>query len=176
MKKILVADQEETICMLYAEELIEEGYDVVTISDPKDFMQVVEAETPDLILLDIWMVKNDNATLRRYIRSNLYDTPIILSTTHMPSKHFLVYLGVDDFVMKSFNLNELKAKIKKQLEGLKTSQVEMRQPCKNKKIPSSHSGDLLGRNGQHCLLCNGPGGSFRCSSDDNKGGTKGSAR
>ena len=124
MKKILVADWEEAICMLYAEELIEDGYDVVTISNPDDFMQTVGVEKPDLILLDIWMVENGNDTLRRDIRRNLNGIPILLTTTYTPCKQHLAYLGFDDIVMKSFNLGELKAKINRLQERLAPLQAE----------------------------------------------------
>ena len=124
MKKILVADWEEAICMLYAEELIEDGYDVVTISNPDDFMQTVGVEKPDLILLDIWMVENGNDTLRRDIRRNLKGIPILLTTTYTPCKQHLSYLGFDDIVMKSFNLDELKAKINRLQERLAPLQAE----------------------------------------------------
>ena len=124
MKKILVADWEEAICMLYAEELIEDGYDVVTISNPDDFMQTVGVEKPDLILLDIWMVENGNDTLRRDIRRNLNGIPILLTTTYTPCKQHLAYLGFDDIVMKSFNLDELKAKINRLQERLAPLQAE----------------------------------------------------
>lgn len=124
MKKILVADWEEAICMLYAEELIEDGYDVVTISNPDDFMQTVGVEKPDLILLDIWMVENGNDTLRRDIRRNLNGIPILLTTTYTTCKQHLSYLGFDDIVMKSFNLGELKAKINRLQERLAPLQAE----------------------------------------------------
>ena len=124
MKKILVADWEEAICMLYAEELIEDGYEVVTISNPDDFMQTVGVEKPDLILLDIWMVENGNDTLRRDIRRNLKGIPILLTTTYTPCKQHLAYLGFDDIVMKSFNLGELKAKINRLQERLAPLQAE----------------------------------------------------
>jgi len=124
MKKILVADWEEAICMLYAEELIEDGYDVVTISNPDDFMQTVGVEKPDLILLDIWMVENGNDTLRRDIRRNLNGIPILLTTTYTTCKQHLSYLGFDDIVMKSFNLDELKAKINRLQERLAPLQAE----------------------------------------------------
>ena len=124
MRKILVADQEEAICMLYAEELIEDGYDVVSISNPDDFMQTVGVEKPDLILLDIWMVENGNDTLRRDIRRNLNGIPILLTTTYTTCKQHLSYLGFDDIVMKSFNLDELKAKINRLQERLAPLQAE----------------------------------------------------
>jgi DNA-binding response OmpR family regulator len=124
MKKILVADWEEAICMLYAEELIEDGYDVVTISNPDDFMQTVGVEKPDLILLDIWMVENGNDTLRRDIRRNLNGIPILLTTTYTTCKQHLSYLGFDDIVMKSFNLGELKAKINRLQDRLAPLQAE----------------------------------------------------
>jgi DNA-binding response OmpR family regulator len=131
MRLILVAVQEDAICLLYAEELIEDGYDVVTSSNPARFLQLVEAESPDLILLDIWMVENGNNTLCRDIRNRLNGIPIILTTTYTPCKQHLAYLGFDDIVMKSFNLAELKSKINRLQERLAPSQAE---------TPQSHAG------------------------------------
>ena len=111
MKKVLVADQEEALCLLYNEELTEEGYDVVMISDPKEVMQAVEDASPHLILLDIRMNEDDSGILLRDIRSSAGDIPVILCTTYSPSKPSLEYWGVDDIVMKSSNFRDLKAKI-----------------------------------------------------------------
>jgi DNA-binding response OmpR family regulator len=97
--------------MLYAEELLEEGYDVVTVSEPENFMWVLEAESPDLLLLDIKMNADDNDMLFRDIRSKHNHMPIILCTTYSPSKGSSGYLYVDDIVMKSSNFDELKLKI-----------------------------------------------------------------
>jgi DNA-binding NtrC family response regulator len=111
MKKILVADLEEALCMLYAEELMEEGYDVVTVSDSKDFMRVLKAESPDLLLLDIRMDTDENGMHFRDIRSNHNSMSVILCTTYAPSMESSEYLNVDDIVMKSSNFDELKLKI-----------------------------------------------------------------
>jgi DNA-binding response OmpR family regulator len=169
MNKILVADREAAICMLYAEELMEDGYDVVTVSDPKEFMQAVEAEHPDLILLDIWMVKDGNDALLRNIRDHLNGIPIILTTTYTPCKGHFASLGFDDIVMKSFDFSELKAKINCLLKGLTPLPAGRVQRYKNQEIPISNYVAWSGHDAHHCSLSHGPGESLRYSAH-RKGG------
>jgi DNA-binding response OmpR family regulator len=53
MAKILIMDDEESIQILYGDELFEEGYDVILSGDRSKRMGLIEQENPDLILLDI---------------------------------------------------------------------------------------------------------------------------
>ncbi|MBM3299025.1 MAG: response regulator, partial [Deltaproteobacteria bacterium] len=50
MAKILIVDDEEGIRMLYAMELQDEGYEVITRPDGKDLVEVVEKEHPDCVV------------------------------------------------------------------------------------------------------------------------------
>jgi DNA-binding response OmpR family regulator len=117
MKKILVADQEEILCFLYQEELTEEGYDVVSITRPEDLPKSLGQEKPDLLLIDMSM---DDQGLWRFLQT-MQNTgrrlPLILCTSPFDSARFPKTL-VDDTVMKSSNLDELKFKIRQILGNL----------------------------------------------------------
>lgn len=117
MKKILVADQEEVLCFLYQEELTEEGYDVASVTRPEDLAKSIGQEKPDLLLIDMSM---DDQGLWRYLQ-RMQNTgrrlPLILCTSYADSSRFPKAL-VDDTVMKSSNLDELKLKIRKILGNL----------------------------------------------------------
>ena len=52
MSKILVVDDDAAIRMLYADELEEEGYDVITWGEAYRLMELVADESPDLIVMD----------------------------------------------------------------------------------------------------------------------------
>ena len=56
-KKILVVDDEKPISDIVKFNLDKEGYDVVTAYDGEEALKKVEAESPDLILLDLMYQK-----------------------------------------------------------------------------------------------------------------------
>jgi len=118
MNKILVAEREETLCFVYQEEFSEQGYDVITISNPENFMEALESENPDLIIMDIGQDENENGILLKDIRSNGHRMPIILCTVFSSSSHTMRSLGVNEFFRISSNFHGLKAMVKRLLEGL----------------------------------------------------------
>ena len=114
MKKILVADQEENLCFLYDEELTEEGYDVVSITRPDDLPKSVGQEKPDLLLIELSMSDQKIWDFLQRRQKSGRRLPLILCTSYSDSARFPKPL-VDDTVMKSSNLEELKFKIRKVL-------------------------------------------------------------
>ena len=54
-KKILVVEDEESLRLLYEEELKAEGYEVLTAGNGREAIQQLETGKPDLVLLDIVM-------------------------------------------------------------------------------------------------------------------------
>ena len=112
MKKILVADREKAFCLLYQEELTEEGYDVVGVTKMEDLMQALKMENPDLLLMDDGMHGKDMGNFLEWMRKSGYGLPIILFTRHAVSLEFPDSL-VNDTVVKSSSLDELKFKIRR---------------------------------------------------------------
>ncbi len=117
MAKILVVDDEEHIRLLYSEELTEAGYEVITAKDGYRLVQKIEKEKPDLIILDIKMVDYNGLDLLQEIRNNFYDLPVILCTAYDTYKEDIKSLAADFYVIKSFDLTELKKKIARALEA-----------------------------------------------------------
>ena len=116
MPKIMVVDDEEHIRLLYSEELREAGYEVVTVESGHKLLERIEEERPDLIVLDIKMVDYDGLDLLQDIRKKYYDLPVILSTAYDTFKEDTKSLAADYYVVKSFDLTELKRKIAMALE------------------------------------------------------------
>jgi two-component system response regulator (stage 0 sporulation protein F) len=117
MKKILIVDDEEVIRMLYAEELEEEGYAVITTGTGHGLIELVGKEKPDLIILDIKMAEHDGLDLLQDIRKDFYNIPVILCSAYSSFKGDLKSIAADYYVVKSADLTELKQKIKMALEG-----------------------------------------------------------
>lgn len=109
--KILIVDDEENIRLLYSEELKDEGYTIVTASGGEYLLELIEAETPDLVVLDIKMVDYNGLDLLRDIKAKYKDLPVILSTAYDNFKEDSKSLSADSYVIKSFDLSELKLKI-----------------------------------------------------------------
>jgi len=117
MPKILIVDDEEGIRMLYSMELEDEGYEVVTLPDGKNFLKVVDKERPDCIVLDIKMREYNGLDLLQQIRKKHYDMPVILNSAYSSFKVDLKAVAADYYVVKSSDLTELKEKLKVALEA-----------------------------------------------------------
>jgi DNA-binding response OmpR family regulator len=116
MAKILIVDDEEGIRMLYSMELQDEGYDVVTLSDGRNLLEVVGTERPDCIVLDIKMREYNGLDLLQQLRNQYYDLPVILNSAYSSFKVDLKAVAADYYVVKSSDLTELKEKLKAALE------------------------------------------------------------
>lgn len=116
MPKIMVVDDEEHIRLLYSEELKEAGYEVVTVESGHKLLDRIAEEQPDLVILDIKMMDYDGLDLLQDIRAQYYDLPVILSTAYDTFKEDMKSLAADYYVVKSFDLTELKKKIAMALE------------------------------------------------------------
>ena len=116
-KKILIVDDEEHIRFLYSEELTDEGYDVITADSGYQLLEKIEAEKPDLVVLDIKMVDYNGLDLLQDIRNKFYDLPVILCTAYDTFKEDMKSIAADHYVIKSFDLTELKNRIATALEA-----------------------------------------------------------
>ena len=117
MAKILVVDDEEHIRLRYSAELKEEGEDVITADGGHGLLERIEQDKPDLVVLDIKMVDYDGLDLLQDIRNKFYDLPVILSTAYDTFKEDMKSIAADFYVVKSFDLTELKKKIQMALEA-----------------------------------------------------------
>lgn len=111
MAKILIVDDEEHIRFLYSEELTEAGYEVITADSGQGLLEKIEKEKPDLVVLDIKMVDYNGLDLLQDIRNRFYNLPVVLCTAYDTFKEDMKSIAADFYVIKSFDLTELKSKI-----------------------------------------------------------------
>jgi len=112
MPRILVVDDDDSIRMLYAEELDEEGYEVFTCGDGALLMDLIRQSDPDLVVMDVRMGKYDGLELLKRIRKMTYNLPVILCTAYRVYRNDPVSIAADYYIVKSADLSELKQKIK----------------------------------------------------------------
>jgi two-component system response regulator (stage 0 sporulation protein F) len=117
MAKILIVDDEEHIRYLYSEELSEAGYEVITAESGHRLLEKIEEEKPDLVVLDIKMVDYNGLDLLQDIRNKFYTMPVVLCTAYDTFKEDMKSIAADFYVIKSFDLTELKKKIVMALEA-----------------------------------------------------------
>ena len=117
MKKILIVDDEEAIRMLYADELAEEGYDVITCGDGSRILDLVEQSSPDVVVLDIKMGEYNGLDLLQDIRNDYYDLPVILCSAYSVFKHDMRSIAANYYVVKSADSRDLKVKVKMAIEA-----------------------------------------------------------
>ncbi len=115
-KKILVVDDEKPIADILQFNLKKEGYEVECAYDGDQALEMVEAITPDLVLLDIMLPQKDGMEVCREIRKK-YEMPIIMLTAKDSEidKVLGLELGADDYITKPFSTRELIARVKANL-------------------------------------------------------------
>ncbi|MEA1933677.1 MAG: response regulator [Thermodesulfobacteriota bacterium] len=114
-KKILIIDDEDSIHLLYSEEFEEEGYEVYGALSGEDALDKLNDISPDLVILDINMPGMDGIEVLRKIKEINPDLPVILSSAYQEFKQDLASWASDDYIVKSANLDELKAAVKRHI-------------------------------------------------------------
>ena len=110
---ILVVDDEALLVKGIRFNLKSDGYDVITGSNGQEAVELTKSENPDLVVLDVMMPVMDGLTACSRIRE-FSDVPIILLTAKVDDMDKLMGFehGADDYLTKTFNILELKARIR----------------------------------------------------------------
>ncbi|MBW1925883.1 MAG: response regulator [Deltaproteobacteria bacterium] len=114
-EKILVVDDEESIHLLYKEELEEEGYEVHSAMSGEEALKAFDALEPDLVILDINMPGMDGIEVLRQMKQKKPRVPVVLSSAYPEYKQDLASWASDDYIVKSFNLDDLKSSVRRNL-------------------------------------------------------------
>ena len=122
-KKILVVDDEPNIVQTLQDRLEMNEYRVFTAHNGREGLDKFEREKPDVILLDVIMPVMDGLemleTLRK--RPDGQDISIIMLTARSQTQDIARAnaCGIDDYIVKPFDLSELLAKIESVVEHRK---------------------------------------------------------
>src|SRR5579863_2471422 len=116
---ILVVDDEADIRGLLKEILSEEGYEVDVAANAAQARASRARQTPDLVLLDIWMPDVDGITLLREWSSSVADgCPVVMMSGHgtVETAVEATRLGAFDFVEKPLSLAKLLRTVERALD------------------------------------------------------------
>ena len=111
--KILVVDDEAPIRELVRFYIEKEGYTMLEAENGIEALEVFENEYVDLAVVDVMMPKMDGWELVSELKQ-IRDVPVVMLTAMGESKDKLkgFDLGVDDYVVKPFDPDELMARIR----------------------------------------------------------------
>mgnify|MGYP001851812511 FL=1 len=116
MSKILIIDDDTAILELIKVNLELLGHEAITASDGVRGFALARQELPDLIILDVMMPDVDGFTVASRIRNNpsTKDIPILMLTalSMIQDKTKGFDAGVDDYLVKPFELEELKLRVR----------------------------------------------------------------
>lgn len=116
MNKILVIDDDIAINELIKVNLELNGYNVLQAYDGTTGFAIAKQELPDLIILDVMMPEVDGYTVAQRIRQNstTEETPILMLTalSQLNDKVKGFNIGVDDYLVKPFEMEELQVRVK----------------------------------------------------------------
>ena len=115
MNKILVVDDEQSLQLAYRQEFEDEGYEVHSALSGKDALRKLKSVSPDLVILDITMPGMNGIEVLRQIKEVNPKTKVILSSSHHEYKQDLSAWASDDFIVKSANMDDLKAAVRRHL-------------------------------------------------------------
>jgi len=115
MTKLLVVDDEANIRLLYAQELSDEGYEVVTAGTALEAVEKLEGADFDLVVLDIKLKNESGIELLQRIVKERHTLPVILCTAFSCYKDDFSAWLADGYVVKSSDMQELKDEIKRVL-------------------------------------------------------------
>jgi DNA-binding response OmpR family regulator len=119
--RILIVDDDPHAVEILTRMLEREGYDCVSAARGATALQLVRAQTVDVILLDVMMPEMDGLQVCEHLREDneLRQIPVILLTAKddMETRSRGMALGVSEYLTKPVNKRELFARIAAQLHS-----------------------------------------------------------
>ena len=112
-KKILVADDEEQLALALKIRLQSHGYEVVTVKNGQEAVEQAAKDRPDLVVLDVLMPVMDGYSCLRELNTRFGrgKIPVIILTARDRMKDLFELEGVEDYVIKPFDHEDLLVRI-----------------------------------------------------------------
>src|SRR5450755_1567081 len=139
---ILVVDDEADIRSLLKEILSEEGYEVDVAANAVQARASRARQSPDLVLLDIWMPDVDGITLlREWSAANADGCPVVMMSGHgtVETAVEATRLGAFDFVEKPLSLTKLLRTVERALDAGRRKRLSARSQAPTLAVPIGKS-------------------------------------
>ncbi|CAM4372335.1 Response regulator receiver domain-containing protein [Pedobacter westerhofensis] len=112
-KKILICDDDHGILEMLEMVLEEDGYQVVVEAKSINALNRIAEESPDLILLDIWMpvITGDQILSQLRADHTKSNIPVLMYSASTDGKLIAEKYGANGFIAKPFDLEDLLHKV-----------------------------------------------------------------
>jgi two-component system, OmpR family, response regulator MprA len=113
MHTILVVDDDQKLLKMLQRTLVYENLNVLTASNGEEALPIIDAQKPDLLIVDWMMPKMDGVTLIRHLRADGDKTMTLMLTARDAIENRVDGLesGADDYLVKPFAPAELVARV-----------------------------------------------------------------
>jgi len=133
---VLIVEDDEDIRELVSYHLLKEGYQVASVASGEEALTSAEAQTPDLILLDVMLPGMDGLTVCQRLRASprTADVAIMMLTAKSEEADIIrgLNLGATDYVTKPFSPKVLLARVRAVLrrkQAVATAEEEEVEEC-----------------------------------------------
>ena len=118
-RTILIIDDEASIRQSLAGALSDEGYKILSAANALQGLELLRKQTPDLILLDIWMPEMDGLTALSELKNQGNEIPVIIMSGHgnIETAVKATKFGAFDFLEKPIELDRLLVLIRNALSA-----------------------------------------------------------
>ena len=121
-RKIVIADDDPGVLEIFQIIFEKEGYETVTLSNPKPLLQN-QYQDADIYLLDKQMSGADGIEICRYLKQQeqTRHKPVLIISANPNARKLSEEAGADDFIEKPFLKKELLAKVARNMRHEVTS-------------------------------------------------------
>ena len=142
--KILVCDDDETLCYLLKEQLLEEGHSVDTVYDGKYAIEAIRSKNYDVLLLDLNMREVSGEEVLKFVKEygSIIQTIILSSQSEMKKAIECIKNGAYDYITKPYSFEDLILTVNRAIEHkdlIVTTQLL------SKEVNKKHAGNIIGQ-------------------------------
>lgn len=126
MNKILVIEDNENLARIYQSILSKNYFDVFITSDGQQALDLLEKIHVDLIITDVMMPNMDGFEFASLMRDAGFEMPILMITAldSLEDKKRGFKLGIDDYMVKPINLDEMVLRVEALLRRAKIAHTK----------------------------------------------------
>lgn len=126
MNKILVIEDNENLARIYQSILSKNYFDVFITSDGQQALDLLEKIHVDLIITDVMMPNMDGFEFASLMRDTGFEVPILMITAldSLEDKKRGFKLGIDDYMVKPIDLDEMVLRVEALLRRAKIAHTK----------------------------------------------------
>jgi len=121
MKKMLIAEDDEHLRLLYKRTFSDDGYKVLLARNGREAVTKARKQKPDIIIMDIRMPGLDGLDAMNEIKSHSKDIPVIINTAYPLYQDDFAAWPAAAYILKSSDLDNLKSAVTRVVEERENS-------------------------------------------------------